>query len=418
MRISFICSLLLIAMQLYSPASAQVVLNVASGTSDMDVELLQAGADRFMLANPDITVRVLLMPELPDDRLVVLRNFFEVASPEVDVLQLDSVWTQELAPHLVNLSGLPGAAANDPVLREPLTVNGRLASMPWFVTRGVLFYRTDLLEQHGFAPPATWSELEQMARTIQAAERGSNQDFWGYLWQGGSYEGLTANALEWWSSTGAGSLIDAPGIISINNPAAVQMLERAHNWIGDISPPAVLGYNETDARIEFMEGNAAFMRNWQNVAAYLREQPHIEGHYGLTALPGTQPTGMYGGSGLAVSSYSLNQSEAMRLVEFLTGEEEQIRGAIDGARIPTRPALYSHPDVLAALPFLPELLPRVTGEGLFRPRGAVRPLWSNLSRATHLTVHSVLSGDEPAVSALERLAAQLQLLTGLPAGMP
>src|SRR5690606_39920917 len=67
--------------------------------------------------------------------------------------------------------------------------------------------------------------------------------------------------------------------------------------------------------------------------------------YGVTALPGARPAGMYGGSGLAVSAYSLNRTEALRLVEFLTGDAEQIRGAADGARIPTRPALYSHPEV-------------------------------------------------------------------------
>ena len=410
--------LLMITLLTGAAVRAQVQLNVATGTSGQDLELLQAGVDRFMIANPDILVRVLLMPELTDDRLTVLRNFFEVGTPEVDVLQLDSVWTQELAPHLVDLSGLPGAAASDPYLREVLTVDGRLVSMPWFVTRGVLFYRKDLLDRHGFAPPATWSELERMARTIQAAERSGNPDFWGYLWQGGSYEGLTVNALEWWSSVGAGSLIEPPGLITVNNPAAVQMLERARGWIGDISPPAVLGYDEGDARDEFLAGNAAFMRNWQNIVARLRTEPQLEGRFGLAPLPGNPPTGLYGGAGLAVSAYSLHRAEALRLVGFLTGEDEQIRAAVDGARIPTWPALYQHPEVLAALPFLPELLPRGSADGLRRPLGAARPLWSELSRATYRTVSEVLSGEDEAAPALARLAASLQLFTGLPEGAP
>lgn len=418
MRNGLICSLLLITLQLTSAAAAQVTLNVATGTSGKDLEVLQAGAERFMHANPDITVRILLMPDLTDDRLVLLRSFFEATTPEIDVLQLDSVWTQELAPHLVDLSGLPGAALTDPELRAPLTVDRRLVSMPWFVTRGVLFYRKDLLERHGFAPPVTWSELEHMARTIQAAERASNEDFWGFLWQGGSYEGLTVNAMEWWASVGAGTLIDPPGVITVNNPAAVQMLERARDWIGDISPPAVLGYDEGDAAIEFMNGNAAFMRNWQNVLADLHEQPGARDRYGVTALPGARPAGMYGGSGLAVSAYSLNRAEALRLVEFLTGDAEQIRGAADGARIPTRPALYSHPEVLAALPFLPAMRPTEVAAGLKRPLGIARPLWASLSRATHLAVRSVLSGHEPAGPALTQLADRLRLLTGLPAGAP
>jgi trehalose/maltose transport system substrate-binding protein len=82
---------------------------------------------------------------------------------------------------------------------ENATVKGRVVAAPLFVEYGMLYYRTDLLKRYGFShPPRTWKELEAESSRIQAGERRrGHTDFWGYVWQGADYEGLTCNALEW-----------------------------------------------------------------------------------------------------------------------------------------------------------------------------------------------------------------------------
>src|SRR5690606_21411290 len=106
-----------------------------------------------------------------------------------------------LAEHLVDLNPYVGDAINDyfPAIVENNTVDGALVGIPYFTDAGLLYYRTDLLEKYGYeGPPTTWAELEEMATTIQEGERGEgNPDFWGYVWQGAAYEGLTCNGLEW-----------------------------------------------------------------------------------------------------------------------------------------------------------------------------------------------------------------------------
>ncbi len=59
--------------------------------------------------------------------------------------------------------------------------------------------RKSLLQKYDFKnPPQTWDELQEMAEKIQDGERKEGrQNFWGFVWQGKAYEGLSCNALEW-----------------------------------------------------------------------------------------------------------------------------------------------------------------------------------------------------------------------------
>ena len=134
---------------------------------------------------------------------------------------------------------------------------------PWFADASLLFYRKDLLEKYGEQAPQTWAQLTATAQKIQDAERKAGNDkFWGYVWQGRAYEGLTCNALEWVASYNGGSIVEPDGKISINNPQAVKALAQAKPWVNTITPPGVLNYTEEESRGVFQAGNALFMRNW------------------------------------------------------------------------------------------------------------------------------------------------------------
>src|SRR5690242_9414527 len=129
----------------------------------------------------------------------------------VDVLQVDPVWAVRLAPHLLDLRAQLASYRSDelPEVIENATFDGRLVGAPMLVSYGLLYYRKDLLEKYGFShPPATWDELEQQAERIQRGERAAgDKEFWGYVWQGGDYEGLTCNALEWQYSAGGRNFV-------------------------------------------------------------------------------------------------------------------------------------------------------------------------------------------------------------------
>src|SRR6185437_10007755 len=108
------------------------------------------------------------------------------------------------------------------------TADGQLVAMPWFVDAGLLYYRKDLLEKHGATVPDQWSDLAATAQKIQDAEcRGGDPHMWGFVFQGRAYEGLTVNALEWLASQGGGTIVDASGKVTVNNPRAIAALDLA-----------------------------------------------------------------------------------------------------------------------------------------------------------------------------------------------
>src|SRR5690606_40808892 len=138
--------------------------------------------------------------------------------------QVDVIWPGIIAEWAEDLKPALGALDNNfKAIVDNNTVDGKLVAAPYYTDAGLLYYRTDLLEKYGFQPPQTWAELEEQARTIQEGERATNPDFWGYVWQGKAYEGLTCNALEWQVSYGGGFIVEPDGTVSLNNPQVAEI---------------------------------------------------------------------------------------------------------------------------------------------------------------------------------------------------
>ncbi len=405
--------------------SAQTI-TVASGTVGQELELTTNAVERYRELNPGVDVQIATTGDLVEDRLGYYLQVFEAQSDEIDVLQIDVIWPGDLEEHLVDLNQYGAEAVADQhfdAIIENNTVDGKLLGIPWFTDAGLLYYRTDLLEKYGFdGPPATWTELTSMAETIQEGERAEgNQDFWGFVWQGNAYEGLTCDALEWLDSNNAGTIISPDGVITVNNDAAVATLELAASWVGTISPNGVTNFAEEDARNMWQAGNAAFMRNWPYAYSLGNaEDSAIAGQFDVSPLPageGGAPAATLGGWQLGVSKYSDDVAGAADLALFLASYEEQKIRAIEGSLNPTIKALYEDEDVLAANPFFGSLFDVFTN-ATARPSTATAPNYSAVSRAFYTSVHSVLTGQEDADVALEILELDLEALTGFPTGDP
>ena len=172
--------------------------------------------------------------------------------------------------------------------------------------------------------------MADTAKMVMDKERAAgNKDMWGFVFQGNAYEGLTCDALEWVKSNGGGQIIEADGTISINNPKAAEAIDMVKGWVGTISPPGVLAYQEEESRGVWQTGNAVFMRNWPYAYSLGNgADSAVKGKFDVAPLPkgagdGARSAATLGGWNLAVSKYSKNPKEAIDLVKFLASPEMQ-----------------------------------------------------------------------------------------------
>jgi trehalose/maltose transport system substrate-binding protein len=246
-----------------------------------------------------------------------------------------------------------------------------------------------------------------MARKIQDGERASNPNFYGFVYQGNAYEGLTCNALEWIASAGGGHMIDN-GKVTINNAKAVAILNLMRSWVGTISPRGVTSYQEEDARNAFAAGNAAFLRNWPYAYGANKGTP-VDGKFSVTVLPhGSGPSvGTVGGWQLGVSKFSKHKGAAIELVRYLTSAAVQRYDAIFNTNVPTIPAVAKDKAVVKANPYLkPEIanVARVT-----RPARDLKTKYQQGSQIIYQDINQILNGQD-AKNVLPNTAARLKRL--------
>jgi trehalose/maltose transport system substrate-binding protein len=368
-----------------------------------------------------IKVNVIVAPANTSLHLSVLQELASTHST-IDVYMIDVIWPGILADGLLDLNDEFTKADLDdffPRIIENNTINGKIKAIPWFTDAGLLYYRKDLIKKYGFYDaPETWDDLTRMAKVIQAGERRAGKaNFWGFLWQGRPYEGLTCAALEWVYSAGGGSIVDAKGNVTINNPQAIKALDMARGWIGSISPPTTPQTGDEEwARLAWQQGNAAFMRNWPY--AYSRgndrQQSKIVGLFDVAPLPlGNDGTGAatLGGWQLGVSKYSRFPQAAIKLVKYLTSFEGQKFRAIKASYNPTRRSLYQDSQVFDQNPFFGRMTD-ILNNAVARPSSITASRYDEVSTAFHSSVNQVLLGKSDSASALKALETNLNAIKG------
>ena len=383
-----------------------------------------------------IRVRDLPVPETTLDQLELSRRLLKQIGSGPDVLNIDVIWPGVLEPDLVDLRHDLADEINslEPQLLQSYSAKGKLVAIPYTVQVGVLQYRSDLLREYGYQhPPRTWDELESMAARIQAGERArGNKHFWGYVWQGAAAEALTCNAIEWQAAQGGGRIIESNRTISVNNPDAIRSWQRAAHWIGRISSPSAISYEEWDAINAFYLGKAAFYRGWARSYFLSVEDkcgpastsrricgPAVRDKIGISSVPDGKAAQVsaLGGFGLGVSRSAAHPAEALELVRFLVRREMQFEALRSHSESPLEQLEW--PAILKTHSGSADIGQHQLGSGVVsRPTTVSGQKYEDVSHAYIGAVHSVLMGKTSAPQAAAGLEKELVGITSFKTGPP
>ncbi len=375
---------------------------------------VQALIDQFNSENEgEIQVSLREMPADSGQHFDQLNTEFQSGEINIDVIGGDVIWPAQFAAngYIADLSDRfpeDERSAFLPATIEAMTYQGGVYGVPWYTDAGMLYYRSDLLQEAGFTqPPRTWDELKEQARTVQ--ERSGTQ--YGYVFQGADYEGGVVNALEYiWTS--GGNVLEGDQEVIIDSPEARRGLEIERSMIDDgIAPAGVTQYKEQEVATIFLGGDAVFMRNVPRMYA-LASDPNESSirpdQIQITSLPvaeeGLQSYSSLGGWNFFMNANTEDPDAAYEFIRFMSAPEQQKYRAIEGSVLPARQELYEDEELLQQVP-VAELGQQAIQNTRPRP---VSPFYSDMSLRMAEQFNASLNGEVSPDEALATLQEELQ----------
>lgn len=300
-------------------------------------------------------------------------------------------WLEPLDPWF----GTQDVEALVPGVRAGNTVGTVLYRWPFIASMGLLYWRTDLMDQ----PPRTPEELVDISRQLQD----SRQVNWGYVWQGRQYEGLSCVFLEVVHGFGGFWFDPNRGTVGLDQSSAIAGASWLRGLISSgVSPEAVTNFAEPEVLQSFKSGEAAFMRNWPYAWAELQKpESDVRGRVGITTMvaeEGDASTATLGSWGLAILRGSAHTDAAAEAIRFLSSTESQKALYLSHGYTPTDKSLFQNPELIKINPILPQLAEALQ-HSQPRPESA---LYAQISDVLQRDLSAILTGEVGAREGMDR----------------
>ncbi|MFO7945769.1 MAG: extracellular solute-binding protein [Armatimonadota bacterium] len=395
--------------------AATVTLSVRS-FSQVDEEHNQELLQRFTQTHPRVRAVSLQLPYNPDEAMETVQTALQAQRADLSVAPLCMYWMPEIfrMNRLLPLDDLLEPGQFDRHMAELINAGrhrGRLYAIPAMAVCGVLLYRRDLLEEFGFdAPPKTWDELVEQARTIVQGK--PEDDLIGYQFPAYPYEGLSTSFLmNLWSN--GGRVYDSGAFSMAEEPtleALTYMYELFHKH--DLIPADMLtAAHGIEPQTRFLAGKTVFLTGLPSVAQAAGDlDSPVRGKVGI-APPPCGPSGTSSHTYLSSWHYGIPRGarapqSAREFIKFMTSPSVQKERALGGGPLPSIEALYEDHEVIAFNPDYPRLLQMLRTA---RTRADI-PHYLQVSEAIQQHVYRLLRGQSSPGECVETLRETIEAI--------
>lgn len=320
---------------------ALLVVLCACARSDDDVTLrfwalgregqvVQQLIPEFERRNPGVRVQVQQIPWTAAHEKL-LTAYVGNATPHV--AQIGNTWVPEfvalnaLLPLDSVIAASPTVPPDDyfPGIWDTNVIDGSVYGLPWYVDTRVLFYRSDILRQAGYAAvPATWTEWREAMRAIK---RDVGPDRYAILLPTNEWPQPVLLGLQ----NGSPLLRDDGRYGGFRDPRFREAFSFYVDLYREGLAPAVSSNQVANLYEEFARGLfAMYITGPWNVSEFSRRLPAaMEGRWATAPMPGPRAgepgVSLAGGSSLVLFAGRGQDELAWRLIEYLSEPAQQIR---------------------------------------------------------------------------------------------
>lgn len=304
----------------------------------------------------------LVYETLSQDMLDTLIIWMTAQDDTVDIYGIDEPWVRQFGragwavPLNGRIAGLEQQFSTSGL--DTFSYEGDRLGVPFWGSVTGLYYRSDILDAYGFAPPATIDELLAIVTTVQADDPAMS----GFLWPGAREEDLVMYYSTLLHAFG-GTYLTGDGGFAFDSDASIAAIEFMRQTIErGISPRAVQNWQRIEARQRFVNGDGVFLWDNNDIVTWLDdpERSQIAGNWGyipFPAQPGGERVAITGGFAFAANPFGANVDAAVRVLEVIAGEAVQKGFALAWGPVQYYNGLYNDPEVQQYNPNVDRLVP-------------------------------------------------------------
>jgi sorbitol/mannitol transport system substrate-binding protein len=311
-------------------------------------------SSRFEAENPDIKLRFITLSE--NQARAKITASTSMGGGEFDVVMISNYETPQWAENgwLVNLSeyasNTPGYDENDfiPSLRESLSYEGNMYSVPFYGESSFLMYRKDLLEQAGISMPRTptWDQVRDAAAKLDSP------DMVGICLRGKPGWGEVLAPLDTVINTFGGRWYDEQWNAQLTSPEVVKAVEFYVNTVREYGEPGAATAGFGECATQFAQGRAAMWYDATSAVSTVEdpESSTVVGKVGYAMAPimEKENSGWLYTWSLGIPESSDKKDAAWKFISWMTDKDyiKLVGEELGWARVPpgSRLSTYEIPE--------------------------------------------------------------------------